>query len=440
MSCTPAHHEEKRPMLCLDNLWPLLGGLRTMRGDEFLATVRARSYSLVVENRHRIALPASDRDWNSFLCGEAGRTQTPGGLAWTLETSAVERGWPSQLSLGTEHDLMKRFSASRAVVRQAIRILESRGSMRMRRGRKGGLHLVQSDLSCTTRALATYLQACACSAAELERTAVAANPLFGALDGGNVLFQLYTGTIALFSSQSSLTSLSDGRGVTIAVQLLEAHAPIPKAGAYLGSEAELCERFDSCRSTLRQALRILDDLNLLRVQRGRGGGYWLARPSPIGVIRQVFALLASHHQALQDIVPATWAVNLAHLRLAADRLATLEPAERSRQVRLQASLIERAPEPQRWTLLQQALARHADSTLLETLQFCIVAYQARLGAPAVPYEEIDGELLQAELGIVRALEDCDQSEAERQQRRAQRLLSELLLCNSGVETAAERRL
>lgn len=346
---------------------------------------------------------------------------TAASIAWALETSAVSQGWPAGASLGTESDLIERFGVSRAVVRQAVRILESRGSMRMRRGCRGGLRLVHADLDTASSALATYLRACGCNEAELRETASCAGPLFDELGRDHLVCQLFQRALAWLGTAPALESASSGRATTIALALLEDCVPIPEQGVYLGAQAELCETLASSRATFRQALRILEDLGMLRVQRGRGGGYWLKRPSTIGVIRQVFALLASRRHQLADIVPATFALNLANLRLAARRARCMD-------VDL-ACVLDHPSEPQRWVLLQQRLAQLAGSTLIETLQRSVVAYQARLGSPRVPYAEIADELLELETQLVRELEQGNAVAAERLQRAVHSRLSGLLGCS-----------
>lgn len=323
---------------------------------------------------------------------------------------------------------MARFAASRAVVRQTIRILESRGSMRMQRGRKGGLYLIRSNAQSVVGALATYLRASGVVASELALTSAVADPLLAELGVEHLVFQLYARTRDALQHDAPVERASTGRAMAIANAFIRHSAPIPETGAYLGSEAELCERFDSCRSTCRQALRILDDLGMLRVKRGRAGGCWLAPPSPMGVMRQVFALMGSQHQQLEQTVPATWALNLAQLRLVTQQLRCQGPEQRAQFCDALGSLLDHPEEPYRWALFQQALAQRAGSTLIATLQRCVVAYQARLGRPIVAYASVARELHAAEKAIVRALRRSADDQAERAQRMIQDRLSELLGC------------
>jgi len=60
-------------------------------------------------------------------------------LAAGIEREIIESGWPVGESLGTEEELLGRHSVSRAVLREAIRILEHRMVARMKPGPGGGL-------------------------------------------------------------------------------------------------------------------------------------------------------------------------------------------------------------------------------------------------------------------------------------------------------------
>ena len=61
-------------------------------------------------------------------------------IAWQLEDIALQNGWQIGYSLGTESELIEQFGVSRDTLREAIRVMEARGSMQMKRGRLGGLY------------------------------------------------------------------------------------------------------------------------------------------------------------------------------------------------------------------------------------------------------------------------------------------------------------
>jgi DNA-binding FadR family transcriptional regulator len=56
-----------------------------------------------------------------------------------IERDLAAQGWPQGAQIGTEPDLLKKYGVSRAVFREAVRIGEHRGILRMQRGPRGGL-------------------------------------------------------------------------------------------------------------------------------------------------------------------------------------------------------------------------------------------------------------------------------------------------------------
>ena len=60
-------------------------------------------------------------------------------VARQIENQVVALGWPVGEVLGSEAELLDRFGVSRAVLREAVRIVEHTGAARMRRGPGGGL-------------------------------------------------------------------------------------------------------------------------------------------------------------------------------------------------------------------------------------------------------------------------------------------------------------
>jgi DNA-binding FadR family transcriptional regulator len=74
-----------------------------------------------------------------------------------IENEIVERGWPLGEVIGSEGELIDRYGASRAVFREAVRIVEHHGVARMRRGPNGGLVVTAPDLGAIERAARLYL-------------------------------------------------------------------------------------------------------------------------------------------------------------------------------------------------------------------------------------------------------------------------------------------
>jgi DNA-binding FadR family transcriptional regulator len=79
-------------------------------------------------------------------------------IARQIFADVVGRGWPVDELLGSEGDLMEKYDVSRAVLREAIRLLEFHRIVRTRRGPGGGILVAAPDVGATTSAIAVYLE------------------------------------------------------------------------------------------------------------------------------------------------------------------------------------------------------------------------------------------------------------------------------------------
>jgi DNA-binding FadR family transcriptional regulator len=74
-----------------------------------------------------------------------------------IESDIVESGWPIGEVLGSEPEMIERYGVSRAVFREAMRIVEHHGVAQMRRGPGGGLVVTAPHAASATRAMALTL-------------------------------------------------------------------------------------------------------------------------------------------------------------------------------------------------------------------------------------------------------------------------------------------
>lgn len=88
-------------------------------------------------------------------------------VARRLEDEVVERGWPVGEVLGSETELLDRFGVSRAVLREAVRIVEHTGAARMRRGPGGGLVVSEPDRTAVVAAMGVWFSFTGVTIAEL---------------------------------------------------------------------------------------------------------------------------------------------------------------------------------------------------------------------------------------------------------------------------------
>lgn len=75
-----------------------------------------------------------------------------------IEERIASKGWPVGEVMGSEGDLIDEYGVSRAVLREAIRLLEHHGVASMRRGPGGGLVTQHPDPSSAVRPVQLYLE------------------------------------------------------------------------------------------------------------------------------------------------------------------------------------------------------------------------------------------------------------------------------------------
>jgi DNA-binding FadR family transcriptional regulator len=79
-------------------------------------------------------------------------------VAFRIENDIVESGWPVGTVLGSEAELVERYGVSRAVLREAVRIVEHHFVATMRRGPGGGLVVTAPNLDAIVRAVTLQLE------------------------------------------------------------------------------------------------------------------------------------------------------------------------------------------------------------------------------------------------------------------------------------------
>jgi DNA-binding FadR family transcriptional regulator len=102
-------------------------------------------------------------------------------VAGRIEAEIARRGWPAGESLGSEVDLREQYGVSRAVLREAVRLVEHHQVARMQRGPGGGLLIVTPDAGPATRASVIYLEYLGTSVEDLVAARLLLEPLATAL-------------------------------------------------------------------------------------------------------------------------------------------------------------------------------------------------------------------------------------------------------------------
>jgi DNA-binding FadR family transcriptional regulator len=128
-----------------------------MAGEASLARSRMRTHLLAEaefflrRRSTRQLLP------DSVVLSEAGPGKGAEGLAREITRGIVAKGLPPGELVGTEAELMERGGVSRAMFREAVRLLEHHQVARMRRGPGGGLFVIEPTTNAVTEMAAIYL-------------------------------------------------------------------------------------------------------------------------------------------------------------------------------------------------------------------------------------------------------------------------------------------
>lgn len=78
-------------------------------------------------------------------------------VAFAILSDIAADGWSVGSLVGSERELMERYDSSRAVLREAVRVLEHHQVARMRRGPGGGLFVTEPGMEAITEAVALHM-------------------------------------------------------------------------------------------------------------------------------------------------------------------------------------------------------------------------------------------------------------------------------------------
>lgn len=102
--------------------------------------------------QHRPGVRGADRTSGPGLSGKRAEQ-----LAARMHDDIASAGWPTGSVFGAETELLARYGVSRAVLREAVRLLEFHTVARMRRGPGGGLIVTEPRAQAAVETIALYL-------------------------------------------------------------------------------------------------------------------------------------------------------------------------------------------------------------------------------------------------------------------------------------------
>jgi len=235
-------------------------------------------------------------------------------VAMAIEEDLLREGWPHGRLVGSQTAIQERFGIGRWAFRETAKVLETRGSAKMRRGPQGGLLAVEPALDNFGRQLTTFVtlsrgdremvrQAIATVgklelfqdddpvAAFLMALLVRVGSMFVDRDAGDDRSHLHR-LVLTATSEASLNALSYARQLAVRIMddIVNAEERHPHC---LGSEWNLAVRYGYSLEIVRQASRILEGLELVEVRVGRNGGIYTREPQLTLSRAQLFSYLAA---------------------------------------------------------------------------------------------------------------------------------------------------
>jgi DNA-binding FadR family transcriptional regulator len=283
----------------------------------------------------------------ALLLGSAALSPVPGArdpklaerVAAAIEADVLRAGWPVGMVIGSEDQLTVRYGVGRAVIREAVRLAEHRQVVRMRRGRGGGLVVVEPDVSAVTESLGIILEYVRADVDDLIEARVVLEGLSAATAAdstGNAAPSLFIRAIASLTEQLGTEAGAAGASspahsgrvgptqrpadlvaVRIRRDIIDRGWPV---GESLGFEADLMQRYGIGRAQFREAIRILENNCVVRMQRGAAGGMLVAAPDGRAIIRAVSLYLTYQGMNRGNIADLRTALETATLQLTIDRL------------------------------------------------------------------------------------------------------------------------
>ncbi|WCT79191.1 hypothetical protein [Novosphingobium humi] len=342
-------------------------------------------------------------------------------LVAEFETALLAHHRDGRPVFGPERDLAQDYQASPKAVRQALRILESRFLGSVRRGVHGGLALRVPAIDESAELMAIYLSAIGAgrdevlAARDILMPEMAHRPAASLDFAGDILAALAR---TFDRADNHLPAAGDTRALVIARRIvadLQAR-PVPAGGrARLGTLVELEEAHSSGRPIILQAIRILEELEMIEMVPGRGGGIALRQPSPGAVVRALyphFVLQNLNRETSRDII---WSINLATATYAA-QWRTSEQADLLRATldELKARDFDTADHSGQ-VLIWRMLGDVAGNRVLHMLARCIFYFQLQSDAVALEriLEPLPDMLLDYTCRLAGAVCDGDTAAARR---------------------------
>lgn len=349
----------------------------------------------------------AERIYVASTCNGESQARATEELARRIEDDIAAFGVSPGTSLGSLRELSERYRTGRSVVREAVALLERRGLGRLRPGPCGGFIVARPRADSIGAALADHFRAANVTPGHVQDLRDA----LGFMDSNEpteAVSSLLAESLKHIEDARPVVAESDRRpagsgtrAAAIAGQLAAEIRRSRASGTRLGTEWDLCERFNVSRLTLRQAIRLLQDSGLVECRRGRGNGLVVRDLQMAGAIRLVLAYFIGERLDPMAAGTALIQINAYVPALAVCRAS----AEQRRELDAALSRLEGCDVIERYDLLRlvQCVSRLADSPIIDLFSRCLAAYEARFRASLA--ERLPASAQTGYFRMVRALLD-----------------------------------
>jgi DNA-binding FadR family transcriptional regulator len=359
-------------------------------------------------------------------------------------SDVIAKGWPVGELLGSEAELLERYQVSRAVFREAVRLLEHQQVARTRRGPGGGLVITEPTVDAVIDAVVLYLYRVEAPLDELFEARIVLEEIASDLAPGRLDERGLTGLRAFVDAQDGflgsdprelhalIASLSRNPALELFVEVLNRVAMLYSSGwqnfgrAVAGetayAHARIAEAVIDGESGLarhRMGKHLEAEADYLRRRRSTRQLLFVFEPSVSAVTDVAAIYLARRGMRLADLAELRVGVEVAMAGLAASRI----DADGVAGLKVALEREAKSSDGERAQLahsLHEAVAAAANSRVLELVAQVLIRlsriYEIERLAPRA-HKQIRAAVQHAHEGIAAAVESEDRELARHRMRR-----------------------
>jgi len=373
------------------------------------------------QHRSAVTLVRPNAFFEAIVGATASAKKAACAIARRIEEDLIARGWPVGTIYGSETELADRFGVSRMVLREAVRILESRGTARMRRGPNGGLLVLAPEMAAVLEAIHRYvtshrgvdLQGSICrevlNAAHSQTACPSSGgPISAGMDD---FLAALTAAVEHYAREGAEGRIPMGapgarsRAEQVFRLLIKDLGNAKADNRRLGSEMDLCERYGADRSVLRQAVRMLEFEGVAVSTAGRGKGLMTRSPDPTALCQLISCYFAAVGVTPDDAMAVFKRLSIEVVSIAA-RVATNSDRSRLKRARRLLSGRHGTVRADVMQLAEESQFRIVSEPLIDILLRCTKSYPSWSSALRDPDDEVLGALYREEtLKVIAAILD-----------------------------------